>query len=98
MSRPSIKKSLEDEIKFELDFFSYIAGTEHFEVLTLPYDLTDGHEFTEEEIQQIAIDSKKRNIKLIYRVTMSNEVALVYTSDPEIIGMVPESDARGFYC
>lgn len=92
----SKKNNLEKEIKFELDFFSYIAGTENFEVITLPYDLTDGHLFTDEEVEQIAIDCKKRHITLIYRVSMNEQIALIYTKDSEIIGMVPESDAKGF--
>lgn len=95
---PSDRELLEKEIKFELDFFSYIAKTDNFEVLTLPYDLTDGHIFTEEEINLISIDCRKRSIKLIYRVTMNNQVALVFTDDIDIIGMVPESDTKGFYC
>lgn len=89
---------LEKEIQFELDFFSYIAKSEEFEVISLPYDLTDKHEYTEEEIQQIRIDCKKRNITLIYRVTMNSKLALVFTEDSDIIGMVPEMDSKGFYC
>lgn len=95
---PSDRELLEKEIKFELDFYSYIAKTDEFEVLSLPYDLTDGHIFTEEEINIISIDCRKRNIKLIYRVIMNNHIALVYTDDMDIVGMVPESDTKGFYC
>ena len=90
------RELLEKEIKYELDFFRHIAKNDEFEVLTLPYDLTNDHIYTDEEIAEISLDCKKRDIKLIYRISLNSSIAIVYTEDLDLIGMVPELDTNGF--
>jgi hypothetical protein len=90
------REELEKEIKFELDFYSYLAKTENFEILTLPLDL-DGNRLTPEQVATIADSCKKDNVTLLYRVSY-DKIALIFTEDMNIIGVVPEYDSRGFPC
>lgn len=88
-------KLLIDEIEFEMDFFTYIAGTPNFEIIAIP-DL-EGFIPNEEEYRLIYNDYRKKGIKLLYRVSNGRH-ALIYGADLEKIGIVPEDNPHGFDC
>lgn len=90
---------LEQTIKFEIDFFTYIAGCTEFEVLSLPYDYATGKELTVQEITDISLDCERRGVKLLYRTSLGDhKTALVYSADMDIIGMVSDLEPDGFAC
>lgn len=88
-------EQLVKEIEFELKFYSYIAGTNKFEVLPIP--LLDGTYLTQEEKASIIADCRHKKIALVYRVS-HGKFATVFCPDNNRVGIVPEDDPRGFPC
>lgn len=82
-------------IEFELGFFSYIAGTNDFEVIAVP-DF-DGSIPSEEEFNFLSDEYKKQGLKLLYRISGKN-CAVVCCKDLIKIGIVPEDNQHGFPC
>ena len=93
--RKPTEEELVKEIEFELNFYSYIAGTNKFEVLPIP--LMDGSYLTPEEKATIIADCRSKKIALVYRVS-HGKYATVFVPGSTRIGIVPEDDPRGFPC
>lgn len=98
MSKLIVKGADDDlvkEIEFELQFYSYIAGTNKFEVLPIP--LMDGSYLTAEEKASIIAECGHKKISLVYRVS-HGKYATVFCPNTNRVGIVPEDDPRGFPC
>lgn len=57
----------------------------------------DGFIPSPEEFKLIETELRKKGTKLLYRVS-SGKTALIYSSNSEKIGIVPEDNVHGFPC
>lgn len=90
-----VDEQLVKEIEFELKFYSYIAGTDRFEVMPIP--MMDGTMLSPEEKAMIIADCRNKKIELVYRIS-HGRYATIFCSNTKVVGVVPEDDPRGFPC
>jgi hypothetical protein len=87
--------STENDILFEHNFFSRLAGSEEYEVIPVGYN--QGVAISDEEKVFIALQAKATGKKLLFRVTMGN-IAITFGEDSDVIGISPEFNIHGFPC
>jgi hypothetical protein len=86
---------LEKELNFERKFYSYVGGTDNFEVLLIPDE--KGYVPTKEEIDYIEEDARIHKIKVLYRVS-HGKFATVFNPETGKVGVMPENNTKGFAC
>lgn len=87
----------QEELDFEMSFYQYIAGGEHFELIPIPYPL--GYYLNESEQKYLIKQAHEKKIKLIFRIE-KGDTAVVFDFHGNKTAVVPNSDnlADGFLC
>ena len=87
--------NLKKEAKFEYNFYKYICNSNNFEVIPVPDE--KGKIITKEEIKYFEDIAKKEKIKLLYRISHGT-FATVFDPKTGRVGVMPESNDKGFTC
>lgn len=88
-------KNFVEELEFEQNFYSILAGTEKFEVISIPDP--DGTVFSEDHLKLIADQCRKHGMAVLYRVS-NGKFATIYNPDNKKFAIVPEGTSNGFEC
>lgn len=87
---------LEDNnLRFEVDFYSRIAGTTQFQVLSIPDE--DGYVPTEKDIKILKTQVNMAGMDLLFRVAIGKH-AVVFSPNSQLIGIMPQDNPHGFMC
>ena len=83
------------EIEFERNFYSYLVNDTNFEVIPIPDE--NGKFLSKEEKKLITKEAARLGIKLIYRVS-HGKIATVFSPYTLKVGVMPDTDSKGFTC
>lgn len=86
---------IEDEIDFERGFYEAVCNTCDFEVVFIPDD--KGYILKKEDKLLLETAARQQGIKLLYRISHGN-FATVYDPQTGKVGLMPETNKRGFAC
>lgn len=93
--RSSSGDSFEQEVEFEDMFYKSICGTDRYEVIPIPDE--SGNIITPQELKIIKAEAFRQNIKILYRIS-HGKFATVFDPQTGKIGVMPETNSRGFAC
>ena len=82
---------LAEIVKFEVDFFKYISGSEKFNVLPIPD--SSGKLLTSEEKLEIVQEAESTESELLYYIqTVNNDTILFGIGKNAKFGIIPATD------
>lgn len=84
-----------EELEFEQNFYRILAGTEKFEIVSIPDP--DGTVFTPEHLKIISDQCKRHDMAILYRVS-NGKFAVIYSPANQKFAIVPEGDKDGYEC
>ena len=88
------RDKLTEILEYEAMFFEILSGTTEVEVVDIE-ELAEN--LTEKEIKQIIKECKKQGLRVLYRVQNKN-IATIFDPNTMRVGIVPTTNADGFYC
>lgn len=95
MSRIPLSKQIMNDLEFEIGFYAYIAESDKFDVVPVPYE--DGYVITSEDYQKMMAEAEAEGITILFRL-QNGKTAIVINSKTGKQGIVPENNVHGFEC
>jgi hypothetical protein len=87
-------EEIKETLEYEAMFFEVLSGTINVEVV----DIEDVSEnLTKNEIDQVIKECKKQGLRVLYRVPKKH-IATIFDPHTGLVGVVPTTNAEGFYC
>jgi hypothetical protein len=90
-----VLKEVEQEVEFERGFYEAVCDTDNFEVILIPDER--GYILKKEDKLLLETSARQQGIKLLYRIS-HGKFATVFDPQTGKIGVMPETNNRGFAC
>ena len=90
-----VLEDIQQDAEFERSFYIAVCGTDEFEVIPIPDK--NGYVVSHEEKTYLEAAAKRQGLKILYRIS-HGKYATVFDPQTGKLGIMPETNSRGFAC